>query len=199
MPSGPNGAVQLQDSGNFFGDTGFGKSVVGAKTRVNIGTAANPAAIDLIADNGIIVSVAPPAAPTAWTLTLPDDAGASGQVLTTDGAGNATWETPAASNPSQGSAGTVNLSDGTGGWSTGIAATGSGSLSGFAEIQVVSYFQVLTGGSGYYADTSTQVIDGIGNFVGPAIKVAGQLADGTYPVAGIGSITIVNGVITDIS
>jgi len=47
-------------------------------------------------DNGAnYVAIQPPAALSAtYTITLPVDAGSSGQVLTTDGAGVTTWETP---------------------------------------------------------------------------------------------------------
>ena len=60
---------------------------------------------------------APDTITTNFTLILPDNDGAAGQYLKTDGSGVLSWDTPAGGGSSSGAAGAVQYSDGSGGFS----------------------------------------------------------------------------------
>jgi hypothetical protein len=94
-PAGANTQVQFNNAGSFGASANFtyttGTSTLGLGTagKLSIGNTA-----------GTFSTTIQAGASTAnWTLTLPPTAGAAGEVLTTDGAGNATWGVAAAAIP----------------------------------------------------------------------------------------------------
>lgn len=101
-PGGANTYVQYNSSGSFGGDSGFvytgsgaaqltGSLIVGGNS-----TASGYVELREDTDNGSnYIRIASPSAVTAnTTLTLPDGAGSSNQVLTTNGSGTLSWTTP---------------------------------------------------------------------------------------------------------
>lgn len=108
-PGGSNTQVQFNDSSSFGGDSGFvytgsgnaqltGSLIVGGNS-----TAAGYVELREDTDNGSnYIRLAAPSAVTAnTTLTLPDGAGSSGQVLSTDGSGGLSWTTVSATAATQ--------------------------------------------------------------------------------------------------
>lgn len=101
-PGGSNTQLQFNDSSAFGGDAGLTYDKTGniltCDTQIVIGgNATAQGSLKLLedTDNGSnYIIVQPPAAITAnTTLTLPDGAGASGQVMKTNGSGNLSWST----------------------------------------------------------------------------------------------------------
>jgi len=126
-PGGGLGDVQLNDgSGNFTGNTDltFASNTLTVTNTVDVTNGANtltvqPASIGsdaatLTVDAGTTVQVGGVALVNiSGAFTLPGVDGANGQVLTTDGAGTAAWQTPSGGATAQGGANAVQYANAT--------------------------------------------------------------------------------------
>jgi len=130
--------------------------------------------------------IQPSAAAGNWTMTLPVGSGTSGQYLQTDGNGNTSWTTPAASLPPLAS--TDVWVGNTSNVATATATTGTGNV-------VLSASPALTGTvSGESASWSGT--DTAGTFSGSGASLtnlnASNLASGTVPTARLSSANIIS-------
>lgn len=155
LPSGTAGLVQLsKGDGSFESDSTF-----------SFDTVTHTLSTSHIESGSLKVGA----------LNLPSIDGTSGQVIVTDGAGNASWSSVSAINGSSGSVNYVQISDGNGGFKptsgrlsfnpSGVSSTkGLLSLSGNMNVDNISVIGDLTSTNGNFKTTNGSVESASGKF-----------------------------------